>query len=123
MASHNRPLPDGDLIPAEPAGSESSPWPDLKRADEPERTSVFLRIGAGGGYQYDGRPRRARCNQLAARGPVVCWPCARATPHVLPRGSNVVDMVRELVSYSARGLGLAQMWHADFSQPPFEGRW
>ena len=39
------PLPDGDLIPAEPAGSESEPWSDLERADQPERASVYLRIG------------------------------------------------------------------------------
>ena len=44
----NRPLPDGDLLPAESAGSESSPWSDLERADQPERTAVWLRIGAAG---------------------------------------------------------------------------
>ena len=45
----DRPLPDGDLIPAESAGSESSPWSDLKCADQPERTPVWLRIAGSGG--------------------------------------------------------------------------
>jgi len=44
----DRPLPDRDLVPAESAGSESSPWSDLERADQPERTAVWLRIGAAG---------------------------------------------------------------------------
>jgi hypothetical protein len=44
------PLPDGDLIPAEPAESAGSGVPpdsDLERADQPERIPLWLRIGAG----------------------------------------------------------------------------
>ena len=49
------PLPDGDLIPAQSAGSEAEPWSDLERADQPEPTPVWLRIGAGtGGSRHVG---------------------------------------------------------------------
>jgi len=43
----DRPVPDGDLIPAQSAGSEDSPESDLERADQRKVDPVWLLIGGG----------------------------------------------------------------------------
>jgi hypothetical protein len=44
----DRPLPDVDLIPVHPGGSDASPESDVLRADQPTVDPVWLRIGGGG---------------------------------------------------------------------------